>query len=211
MMTSESEPASTLRTRPSLLFRLRDWDDSASWEEFYRLYRRLVYGLAKGSGLSHDEAEDVSQDVFKRVAETIHDFEARPKRGSFRAWLMNLTRWRITDKIRARSEAERQVPNNRDAGDDRTLTIERIPDADSPDEAWEGEWRRHLSDAAFARIARRAKAKHFQIFDLYCRQQWPVRRISRELGVNSAAVYLINHRLAKQLKVEITKLRKQLG
>ncbi|HKB89174.1 MAG TPA: hypothetical protein VKC60_01525, partial [Opitutaceae bacterium] len=70
---STDEPASTLRTRASLLGRLQDWKDAGSWDEFYRLYRKLVYGLACRSGLTHVEAEEVTQDVFKRVAETIHD------------------------------------------------------------------------------------------------------------------------------------------
>ena len=47
----------------------------ASWAEFHRLYRRLVYGRARRAGLPHEDAEDVAQDVFKRVAETIHEFE----------------------------------------------------------------------------------------------------------------------------------------
>src|SRR4051812_4784950 len=96
------ESPRSLVTRASLLFRIRDWQDEASWEEFYRLYRKLVYSLGRRAGLSHDEGEDVVQDVFKRVAETIGAFEAKPRRGSFRTWLMTLTRWRIADKFRDR-------------------------------------------------------------------------------------------------------------
>ena len=65
-------------TRPSLLFRVREWNDSVSWEEFHRLYRRLIYGRARRAGLSHADAEDVAQDVFKRVAETIRDWIGLP-------------------------------------------------------------------------------------------------------------------------------------
>src|SRR5436309_33132 len=88
MSPSRPHPGTSLLTRPSLLFRVREWNDSASWEEFHRLYRRLIYGRARRAGLAHADAEDVAQDVFKRVAETIHDFDINPERGSFRGWLM---------------------------------------------------------------------------------------------------------------------------
>jgi len=204
-----SDSISSLPTRPSLLFRLRDWNDSASWSEFNRLYRKLVYGFALRSGLSHAEAEEVTQDVFKRVAETLHEFESRPERGSFRRWLMNLTRWRIADKFRERSPGERQNPRRPDA-DDRTSTVERIPDQGGAETDWDSQWRQHVLDAALERIARRSKPRHFQAFDLYVRQQWSVLRVSRELGINPATVYVIGHRLTRQLKAEVSRLQAQL-
>jgi hypothetical protein len=43
------------------------------------------------------------------------------------------------------------------------------------------------------------------------RQQWPVLRVATELHLNPASVYVISHRLTKQLKAEVEKLRQQLG
>jgi len=200
---------SSLHTRSSLLFRLRNWDDTKSWEEFYHLYRKLVYGFSRRSGLSHEEAEEVTQDVFTRVAKTIQDFESNPERGSFRGWLMNLVRWRIADKYRERNRAPRARHGAQ--SDDGTSTIERIPGPDCEEEIWDKEWRDHILGAAMDRIARRSQAKHFQIFDLCTRQQWPVMRVARELGVNAASIYLITHRLTKQLKMEVAKLEETLG
>ena len=203
------ESISELRTRSTLLFRLRDWKDAASWEEFYRLYRKLVHGLAQRAGLTHTEAEEVTQDVFKRVAETIHEFEANPQRGSFRRWLMNLTRWRIADKFRERPKGAGQ--GARRERDDGTATIERVPDDDDANAEWDEEWRQHVIDAALERIARRIKPRHFQVFDLYVRQNWPVLKVSLELGIDPASVYLIGHRVTQQLKVEVARLEAQLG
>ncbi len=210
MHTMTLEQPRSLLTRASLLFRLRDWEDAASWEEFYRLYRKMVYNQARRSGLNHVEGEEVVQDVFKRVSETIKDFESKPDRGSFRGWLMNLTRWRVTDKFRARPpEGARGEARADGTG---TGTLERVADPNSSDDAiWESEWQRNVLDAALMRLARRVPAKHFQAFELYARQQWPVLRVSRELGLNPATVYIIHHRLTKQLKTEVARLQSQLG
>lgn len=211
MSTSDPETVSSLRTRPSLLARVRDWDDAASWTEFYGLYRKLVFGLARRAGLAHADAEDVTQEVFKRVAETIHEFESDPERGKFRGWLMNLTRWRVANKF-ARAPKENLSPRApRDETSTATSTINRLPDPTELDAAWELEWQRHLLDAACERISHRVKGKHYQAFDLYVRRRWPVLKVARELGMNPAAVYLVGNRLTKQLKAEVEKLKEQLG
>ena len=210
---STDEPNSLL-TRASLLFRLRDWKDAASWEEFYRLYRRLVYGLARRSGLTHNEAEEVTQDVVKRVAETIHTFESDPKRGSFRGWLMNLTRWRIADKFRARRPDDHLVAGSRDrSATGSTGGIDQLADprTNAMDDIWESEWQRNVLDVALARLARKVPAKQFQAFDLYARRNWSVLKVARELGINPASIYLISHRLTKQLRAEVDYLKSQLG
>jgi RNA polymerase sigma-70 factor (ECF subfamily) len=211
------DPISTLRTRPTLLFRLQDWSDEKSWNEFYALYHHFIYGLARRAGLEHADAEEVTQDVFRKVAETIHTFESDPHRGTFRGWLATVTRRRVTDKFRAKRPDQLGQPGRRSPeADDRTRTIERLPDTSGTAHPWldaaaeDDEWRKHVLATALARLARRVSAKHFQIFDLHASQRWPALRIARELGVNPATVYVISHRLTKQLKIEVARLEREL-
>jgi len=204
----DNDPRSSLATRPTLLFRLRDWKDHASWGEFYSLYERLVYGLCRKHGLSHEESEEVTQDVFKRVAETIQVFESDPTRGSFRGWLMNLTRWRITDKFRERHRRTVMLEDRH--GSSETDQVETFLDETKLQQVWEEEWQRHVLDAARTRLATRVSAKHYQAFELHTQQQWPILKISTELGINPATLYVILHRLTKQLKAEVAQL-KELG
>lgn len=208
------ETASSLRTNPSLLFRLQSWSDNTSWQKFYRLYYDYVFGFARRSGLKHADAEEVAQDVFKRVAETIHQFETDPNRGTFRGWLLNLTRWRIADKYRAALPHERQPQGAAPANDgERDATIDRIPDEvlrEASESVWEEEWQHQLLEAAMRRLAERVPARHFQVFDLSSNQGWSVTRISRELGIGLATVYVIKHRLTKQLKADVDRLSSQL-
>jgi RNA polymerase sigma-70 factor (ECF subfamily) len=212
MTTMRHDPGSSLRTRPTLLLRVRNWEDRASWEELHRLYQRLVYGRARRAGLSHADAEDVAQEVFKRVAETIKDFNLNPDRGSFRGWLMKLTSWRIADKFESRGRLPaRSPPTSHDAASAHTATIERLPAPVADEDEWDREWQLHLLAAAIDRVASRVKPRHFQVFELYVRQKWPVLRVATELGVNPATVYVISHRLTRQLKAEVEKLKEQVG
>jgi len=208
----EGEPADPLATRATLIARVRNAGDSASWDEFYGLYRRLVYRLARRSGLAHEEAEEVQQDVFVRIAQTIGEFEARAQPGSFRAWLMQLTRWRVLDKMR---EKRREPPRKESApsqdGGERTRTVERLPDEAATEAGWQEEWRSHLLEAGLARVAKTAKPGHFQVFELCTRQRWSALRVAKELGMNPGTVYIINHRLGKLLTAEVKRLEATLG
>lgn len=211
MSPSRPHPGTSLLTRPSLLFRVREWSDSASWEEFHRLYRRLIYGRARRAGLSHADAEDVAQDVFKRVAETIRDFDTNPECGSFRGWLMKLTHWRIADKFKSRQEFPAPAGEAHDHPIASATVIENLAAPAAEEDEWDREWQQHLLAAATERLARQVNPRHFQVFDLCVLQQWPVLRVTNELRVSPASVYVISHRLKKQLKAEVEKLQKQLG
>ena len=211
MISPHPNLGTSLLTRPSLIYRVREWQDRASWEEFNRLYRRLVYGRARRAGLAHADAEDVAQDVFQRVAETIKDFDYDPQRGSFRGWLMKLTHWRIADKFESRQKLPAPVPGPHDDPSVDSAGIERMPASVDDEDEWDREWQQHVLAAAAERLARQVKARHFQVFDLYVLQHWSVLRVATELNINPASVYVIGHRLTKQLKAEVAKLREQLA
>ena len=199
----------TLATRASLLGRLKNWDDAKSWEDFTQTYSRLIRAVAIKAGLTESEAKDVEQETLLCVAKTIHEFESNPARGTFKSWLLNLTRWRITDQFRRRSPAAASAPSL-DATATGTSTVERVPGPDNLDAEWEIEWKRNIVETALARVSRKVKPKHLQIFDLYAMRHWPSGKVARELGVTRVQVYLVNHRLTKLMKHEVEYLGRNL-
>src|SRR6266446_9439308 len=92
----------SIRTLHSLLNRLKDLGDQASWQDFFDTYWRLIYNVAVKAGLTDAEAQEVVQETVIAVARKIAEFKADPAYGSFSAWLMRLTRWRIADQFRKR-------------------------------------------------------------------------------------------------------------
>src|SRR2546422_4976997 len=125
-------------TRHSLLNRLKDLGDQASWQDFFDTYWRLIYNVAVKAGLTDVEAQEVVQETVIAVARKISEFKADPAHGSFSAWLMRLTRWRIADQFRKRQGGARALGASPDAAggspalpsDDTGLTdtVNRIPD-----------------------------------------------------------------------------------
>ena len=79
-------------TRASLILRLRDAADVAAWDEFVAIYGPLVHRLAMRQGLQAADAEDVVQQVFTAVAQSVHQWLERPHQNRFRGWLMTIAR-----------------------------------------------------------------------------------------------------------------------
>src|SRR3989442_7284607 len=123
-------------TRRSLVDRLANWDDRKRWQEFFDTYWRLIYSTARKSGLTDAEAQEVVQETVITVAKKIDKLRYDPAIGSFKGWLLNITRWRIADQFRRRVPLQNQTGHSSD--DRNTATIERIADsnAENLDELW---------------------------------------------------------------------------
>lgn len=198
-----------LVTRRSLVDKLRDWDDRKRWQEFFDTYWKLIYSAARKSGLTDAEAQEVVQETVITVAKNIEKLRYDPAIGSFKGWLLNITRWRIADQFRKRSPADQhRAPS---ADDRQTATIERVPDprAVNLDELWEKEWKGNLFEAAITRVKKKVDPKQFQIFDCYVRKEWPAQKVADQLQVSVGQVYLARHRVSALLKKEVKALEKQ--
>jgi RNA polymerase sigma factor (sigma-70 family) len=200
--------AGLVATRRSLVDRLANWDDQKRWQEFFDTYWRLIYSTARKSGLTDAEAQEVVQETVITVAKKIDKLKYDPAIGSFKGWLLQITRWRIVDQFRKREPGGAKRPH---IPDDRlTATIERVPDAHvvDLDAVWEAEWKDNLFEAAIARAKKKVDPKQFQIFDCYVRKEWPAQKVADQLRVNIGQVYLARHRVSAVLKKEIKALEK---
>lgn len=208
---SEADDA-FLPTRRSLLSRLRNWDDQASWQEFFNTYWKLIYATATRAGLSDAEAQDVVQETVISAAKQLPQFRYNPAAGSFKGWLRLITQRRIADHLR-KAYRQPEFAAHGDPGTGATSEMERVPDpsSETPEVVWDEEWARNLLAAALQRVKRQVDAKHYQIFDCYVLKQWPVKEVAKTFGVNAGQVYLIKHRLSALLEKETRKLESEGG
>ena len=197
-------------TRQSLLSRLRSWDNQDSWYEFFELYSRLIYGVARRSGLAESEAEEVVQETVIAVAKEMPGFKYDRLKGSFKGWLLVITRRRIADQLRRRY---RHVgPGLADIEDPQVAAeLARVTDGSELESVWDDEWQTHLRAAALERVKRRVRPEHFQMFDLYVLRGWSVKRVARALGVSSMQVYLARHRIGREIRKELAAVHAKLN
>jgi RNA polymerase sigma-70 factor (ECF subfamily) len=195
-----------LPTRHSLLERLRDLDDQASWRVFFDTYWKLLYGAAIKAGLSDQEAEDVVQETVIGVARKMPDFHYDPAVCSFKGWLMHVTRCRIADRFRRRRPQNVPLAAPRsDTTSEASLNV-RDPAAEVLDQIWDEEWRKNIVDVAMERVRRTANPEHYQIFHLHAVKGLGVRDVAKLTGASLPKVYVSYHRIAKLVKAEVRRL-----
>jgi len=207
-MTGNSHDARS--TRRSLLLRLKDWEDQEGWREFFDTYWKLIYGVAITAGLKDAEAQDVVQETAIAVARQMSHFKVDPEFGSFKSWLLLITRRRIADQFRKRL-CRFQTPRHRADETTRTSTVGRIPDPASLalESVWEERWKQNLLDAAIANVKRRVSPRQYLIFHQLVIKELPPRQVAAKYGVSLAQVYVAKYRISGLIKKEVRKLEKK--
>jgi RNA polymerase sigma-70 factor (ECF subfamily) len=168
----QDKPFDPIPTRHSLLNRLKDWGDQTSWQDFFDSYWRLIYNVAVKAGLTDSEAQEVVPETVIAVAKKISEFKADPARGSFSAWLMHTTRWRIADQFRKRvGQASRlsaagkagETPALRSEDTGLTDAINRVPDPAGVrlEAVWNEEWEKNMISAALERVKSKVSPKQY--------------------------------------------------
>ena len=199
-----------IATRTTLLERLKDWKDDSSWQEFFNVYSKLIRGVAIKSGLTNFEAEEVVQETMVAVAKYIPKFKYDRKVGSFKHWLLNMSRWRIRDQFRRRKKLSTELPDDLDL-DDETGQLSVLVDEKTLDfdEFWEFEWQKTLFDAAINKVKTSLDSEKFQIFDFLVNKQWPPEKVSKSFGISVNQVYLAKHRITELIKKEVERLKEK--
>lgn len=199
------------KTRKSLIARLDNWEDQKTWDEFYQTYWRLIYSVAIKAGLRPEEAFDCVQETILSIAKQSKKKLYDPEQGSFKTWLMNMTRWRINDQFRKRKKDTAMMGGDWD-DERKTAVIDRIedPNGDVLSRLWDVEWKKNVADAALARVKAQVSPKQYQIFDFYVIRQWDPQKVQEKLNVSMAQVYLAKHRVGAVLKKELAKLEDEM-
>lgn len=198
------------KTRKSLIARLENWEDQRTWDEFYQTYWKLIYSVAIKAGLRQDEAFDCVQETILSIAKQSKKQLYDPAQGSFKTWLMNMTRWRINDQFRKRKKDTAMIVGEWE-NDRKTAVIDRVedPQGDVLSRLWNVEWKKNVADAALSRVKAQVSPKQYQIFDCYVIKQWDAKRVQDQLNVSMAQVYLAKHRVGSVLKKELAKLEEE--
>jgi RNA polymerase sigma factor (sigma-70 family) len=198
-----ADPASRL-TSPSLLVRIRDAQDVASWRTFVDLYAPLIYRYCRRRGLQDADAADVGQEVLLQVARSIRTFEYQPERGRFRDWLGTVIHGKL---VRWREKHGRDV--NGAAGPDSEQFLAGVvsPEADTE---WAAQFHAHVLGAALERIRPRFEPATWRAFELTWVEDRPAAEAAAAAGLQVAAVYVAKSRVLKQLRDEVLLLAEDI-
>ena len=121
-MSPEYQPAQTA-TVDELIERCLTGDQQA-WEQIVRLHRRKVFNVAYKFVGKHDEAEDLTQDIFLKIFRSLDTFD---RRANFQTWLISVSRNLCIDHYRSVRKERETIDRDVDPGDLAPVSTEISP------------------------------------------------------------------------------------
>lgn len=182
-----------------LIKRIKEGDERA-FELLMRKYKRRVYLIALQSTKSHEDAEDITQEVFIRVFKSIPSWEPR---ASFSTWLYKVTnhlcvdyhRSRVRQRVESVDDEEAAVPEPR--AEDLASHPNRV--------AEEREIRRLIDEV----IRKNLSGRQRDAFILYYYGGLQVKEVAEVLGVAEGTVKMHLFRAVSKIREALKPLREK--
>ena len=180
-------------TRDSLLIRVADQRDQGAWEQFARIYRPVVYNVARIRGLQDTDAQDVAQQVLIAVARALPTWERRDETNLFRHWLCRIARNTAINMLT-------RQPRDRAVGGDAGREAAEQQVNSGLDSQIEREYRRQMFRHAADIVRSRADEITWQAFALTMIDGLTIGEAALQLNKSEAVIYAARSRIMRRLR-----------
>ncbi len=116
-------PAAQPATPDSLIEQCLSGDQQA-WETIVRQNWRKVFNVAYKFVGRHDEAEDLTQDIFLKIFKALSTFD---RRANFQTWIVSISRNLCIDHYRSVRKERQTIAREVDAGELQPASADRGP------------------------------------------------------------------------------------
>ena len=192
-------------TSLSLINRVRDRADGESWKEFHDFYQPLLQRYMRSLGLDEHAANDVTQEVYMRLLQSLPTFELDGKRGRFRSYLWTLAYSALVDRAR-RVKSRRRAE---EAWIDRFLIADEA-NSEKVQEELNAINQQEILERAFARVRAETSPRAWSCFEQRLIHDRPGTEIAAELGITDKAVFVYASRVLKAVRAQCTALSEAL-
>ena len=196
----------SLRTRHTLLEKVKDKHDEESWGEFVYYYKGFIYILCRRMKLNHHDAEELVQKVLVNSWNSLPEFQYDDNR-KFRSWLSAVTRNEVRNYFRYVSRQNKKVEK---AVDDVHCEISRYETEPALEKLAEDEWQTYIVSMAFNNIKDDFSEAVIEAFLKLSKGVSNI-NVAREMGIPRNTVAVYKKRVTAKLSKEIRRLNHELG
>lgn len=183
-------------TRASLIVRLRDQEDRDAWDEVMAIYGPLVFRMALRQGLQRADAEDVVQQVFTAIFQSVEKWLEQPERGRFRNWLIGISRNTALNMLNRKPKGGIGV-----GGTDGHEKLEQLKATeDELASEFDIEYQREVYKWAAQRVQADVDPKTWEAFRMTHVDGVSIVEAAKQLGVGVGQIYVARSRVMKRLQ-----------
>ena len=188
-----SESALTEKEHDRLLVERCREGDTAAFDELVVRYMPRLYGMVYNMTASHEDTDDLLQDIFARAFRSIRRFRGD---SSFYTWIYSIAVNLTINFLKRRNRRRTMSLDDLDAAIENDPAIRELTSSSDPvREAGLHELQRRLNDAL-----QRLSEDHRTVVTLFDIQGLPHAEISRILGVSEGTVRSRLHYAHRQLQ-----------
>lgn len=194
-----TEMSRSLETSPSLLVRIRDMDDVAAWNRFIDIYAPLIHDYGRRRGLQDADAADLAQEVLQAVAKSAERFDYDVQKGSFRGWLLTITRNKLIDLMR-------RIRKPQHGQSDGEWALDQLAISADDEELWERQHQWWLVHWAAEQVRPEFEHNTWRAFMLTSIEQLTPQDVANTLELSIGAVYIAKSRVLARIKQVISEV-----
>ena len=189
------------KTSASLIAAIQDRGDAKAWHDFERIYRPVIFRVARAKGLQHADAFDVVQQVLFSVASAIPKYESRPDGPPFRHWLSRITQNAI---LKALTRKPRDQPGGGTGVLDALADVRAVDDETGT--MIQLEYRREIFRVAAERVRTEVQPATWIAFECTVVQGHSTESAAKMLNMSLGNVYAARSRVMRRLRKSVREL-----
>jgi RNA polymerase sigma-70 factor (ECF subfamily) len=194
-------------TSSSLIRRVRDVADAASWREFVALYEPLLLSYVRSRGVGEHDARDLVQEIFSRLVRALPNFTLDHSRGRFRTYLYQVAMSALNDwhaRNGRRGVAESQWRSERQQDE----TADHNPE---PESEWTITYHRRVLEFALERVRARTRPETWACFEEHLLRGRPGAIVAADLGCTTNALFVNASRVLQKVREQCADYLEELG
>lgn len=184
-------------THYSLIARVQELGDDASWTEFLGIYQPVVFRMARKRGLQNADADDVMQQVFLSISTSIERWSVQEGQPPFRAWLTTIARNAITKSLARR-------PRDSASGSSSVMQmIHQVPDVALTTTEIQTEARREVFRWVAEQVRPEFSTETWSVFWQTSIEGLCVTDVALASGRTPGAIYVARYRVLARIKERV--------
>jgi RNA polymerase sigma-70 factor (ECF subfamily) len=204
-----------VRTRKTLLEKLRVFEDRQAWTQFMSLYLPMMQVWGRRCGLQDDDVEELTGRLLAKLVDAIPRFDYDPEKGSFRGWLKTVTQREVSNLARER----RRRPAGHGSGGQSTVFELLLQHPDSVDNLVDELQERseamlrsvHDAVKEIESACQGEEQKSWHLFQRIFLSGHEIESVAKEFGLSYHATAMRVQRIKKKVRSRAVELALQRG